>query len=241
MINMSMKKMVAIMVLSISAVSFAKTGMQGNTNMGRTGKQTMMQQQMVVLTPEQQKEFYKMNDSHMKQTKSYIIQMRETDLDMQKELLKDKPNIKKLNKLSNKKAAFEMKMEKEKLNYRIQMKEKFGVDSFQGNMNQNMMNNTNRSQYKRQMTPAQEQEFRNQNNLYRRQSAEYRLQMREINTEMHREMLQKNPDMKKLEMLTEKKIKLQSEMEKNMLRYRVEMNEKYQDHMIEYDENDEIK
>uniref|UniRef100_UPI003564AA67 hypothetical protein n=1 Tax=Ilyobacter sp. TaxID=3100343 RepID=UPI003564AA67 len=98
-----------------------------------------------------------------------------------------------------------------------------------------------RSQYKRQMTPAQEQEFRNQNNLYRRQSAEYRLQMREINTEMHREMLQKNPDMKKLEMLTEKKIKLQSEMEKNMLRYRVEMNEKYQDHMMEYDENDEIK
>ncbi|WP_320046289.1 hypothetical protein [uncultured Ilyobacter sp.] len=240
---MNMKKMVVIMVLSMSAVSFAKAGAQVNSNMRNTGQQIMKHQQIVVLTPEQQKEFYKMNQEAMKKFKSYMIQIRETDLDMQKELLKDKPNMKKLDKLINKKAAFKIKREKEMLNYRIHLREKFEIDDFHGAMRQNMMNNTGRKRIQSNMrlTPEQEQELRRDNTINRKENEEYRLQMREIKIKMQKEILSKNPDMKKIEMLTEKRIKIQSEMEKTMLRNRLELKEKFHDYIIDTDMEDEIK
>ncbi|WP_319370896.1 hypothetical protein [uncultured Ilyobacter sp.] len=239
---MNIKKIVVIMVLSISAVSFAKARLAGNSNIKNSGQKFIMQQ-MVVLTPEQQKEFYKMNDAAMRKSQNYMIQIRETDLNIQKELLKDKPNIKKLNKLSNKKAAFEIKREQELLKHRIRVKEKFGIDNFKGAMNQRMISNANRNrpQYNKRLTSEQEQELINQNTAYRKERQEYRLQIREISNDIQNEMFSKNPDMKKIELLTEKRIKLQSEMEKHMLRNRLKLRENFEYYMIEDDIDDEIK
>jgi Spy/CpxP family protein refolding chaperone len=242
MMEMNMKKMVAIMALSMSAVSFAKAGTPVNSNMKNTGHKIMRQEQIVVLTPEQQKEFYKMNEEHMKDSKLYMIQIRETELDMQKELLKDEPNMKKLDKLINKKAAFKIKREKEMLNYRIQLKEKFGIENFRGAMRQNMTNNTGRrrSPSNQRLSPEQQQELRRDNINNRKENEEYRLQVREIKLEMQKEMLLDNPDMKKIEMLTEKRIKIQSEMEKANLRNRLELKEKFYNYMTDTDMEDEM-
>ena len=233
---MNMKKMVAIMVLSMSAVSFAHSGSQTNSNVKNTGQQVMRHQQAVVLTPEQQKEFYEMNQEAMKISKSYMIQIRETELDMQKELLKDEPNMKKLDKLINKKAAFKIKREKAMLDYRIQLKEKFGIDNFHGAMRQNMTNNKDNKKRKpsnQKLTQEQQQEIRKNNIDNRKENLEYRLQIREIKLDMQKEMLSENPDMKKIEMLTEKRIKIQSEMEKTMLRNRLELKEKLYDYITD--------
>lgn len=236
MIEMNMKKMVAIMALSMSAVSFAKAGTPVNSNVKNTGQQVMRHQQAVILTPEQQKEFYEMNQEAMKISKSYMIQIRETELDMQKELLKDKPNMKKLDKLINKKAAFKIKREKTMLDYRIQLKEKFGIDNFHGAMRQNMKNNKGRKNPSNQkLTQEQQQEIRKNNIDNRKENLEYRLQIREIKLDMQKEMLSENPNMEKIEMLTEKRIKIQSEMEKTMLRNRLELKEKFYDYITESD------
>ncbi len=236
---MDMKKTIAIMMLSISAVSFAKGGGQGNSQTKSAGKQDamMMQQQqhMVTLNPEQQKEFYEMNKANIRKTQNYTLQIRETELQMEKELLKDKPNMRKLDKLTEKKAAFAEKREKAMLKHSIQMKEKFGMNYANGQQSRvGIQNNKrNRPQHMKKLNPEQEMEFKKKNALYMQNAQQHMIRVREINLQMHKEMLAEKPNMEKLNMLTEQRIKVQADMEKERLRHRIEMRDKFNDFMME--------
>lgn len=234
---MKMKKMLVIMTLVISATSFANM----NGQKANIGKQEIMQKEISNLTKEQQKEFYEMNRAARKKIQGYKIQIEETEIQIKKELLKDKPNTKKLDKLSEKKASFKAGLEKYMVQHRIQVKEKFGdilpgherrgENNLQERRNLKNRKNFNQSQEKPKGARKPQIEKREMT----QESKENRLNIRKINLEIRLEMMSDKPDISKIEKLIESKVEIETKIEKSRLRKRIERNEKSFELMKGYD------
>ena len=135
-----MKKIIAVLALVVSAGALAQGGTEhsmtrgGHNHNNRGG----MMQQMNDLTPEQQAEFNELHAKHRNKMQRSMLDIREINLKIQKEMLTDKPNQKNIDKLVDQKSKLQAQHQKDMLKFRLEMKEKFGIEMM-GGMNGNMM------------------------------------------------------------------------------------------------------
>jgi|GEM_PF-832534 len=131
-----MKKIVAILAVVVSAGAFAQTmdhtthgNMSNNGQVNYSGHQNHggMMQQMNNLTPEQQAEFNALHAKQMKEKQKLMLDIKEVDLKIQREMTADKPNQKNIDKLIDQRAGLKAQHQKEMLKFRLDMKEKFGI------------------------------------------------------------------------------------------------------------------
>jgi Spy/CpxP family protein refolding chaperone len=133
-----MKKLIAIGALLVSASVFAE-------NNPVSSKQTMMQhgnmntevgtiQLRDKITPEQKVQIGKIKLKYQKKNQREMLKIREIDIDIEKEMLAEKIDSKKIEKLIDKKASVSSKIQKNLIDYRIYIKEKFGVNIVSGMM-----------------------------------------------------------------------------------------------------------
>lgn len=120
-----MKKLILAGLLVVSAAGFAANGNYGHMqNHGRT----RMEAQMASLTEDQKTQLETMRETHRKDTQELVFNIKEVNLKMQRELLNDKPNRVTLNKLIDEKSKYRVALEKKKMDYRLNVKEKFGIE-----------------------------------------------------------------------------------------------------------------
>ncbi len=135
-----MKKIIAVLALVVSAGVLA----QGGTGNGKTRGGHMhnnrggMMMHYENLTPEQQAEFNELHAKHRNDMQRSMLDIREINLKIQKEMLADKPNQKNIDKLVDQKSKLQAQHQKDMLKFRLEMKEKFGIEMM-GGMNGNMM------------------------------------------------------------------------------------------------------
>jgi len=131
-----MKKILAvaaIVVLSAGALAQEHIG-YNNSRMSHGNGRGRMMQQFENLTPEQQTEFNKIHDEHMIRMRRSMLDIREINLKIEKEMIGDKPNEKNINKLIDEKARLQAEHQKSGLRFRLDMKEKFGIEMMGGMM-----------------------------------------------------------------------------------------------------------
>ncbi len=135
-----MKKIIAVLALVVSAGALAQGG-TGN-GMTRGGHMHNNRGGMMInyenLTPEQQAEFNELHAKHRNDMQRSMLDIREINLKIQKEMLADKPNQKNIDKLVDQKSKLQAQHQKDMLKFRLEMKEKFGMEMM-GGMNGNMM------------------------------------------------------------------------------------------------------
>ena len=148
-----MKKLIAIMAVVISAGAFANGHMNNsesnkknnnhNTH-NKGGCKGQMTKQLESLTAEQQEEFNALHKEHMDSMKLVSLNMKEINLQIEKEMLAENPNQTNLNKLIDKKSNLQAEMQKERLSFKLEMKEKYDLD-IRGNMghHKNRMSKSN--------------------------------------------------------------------------------------------------
>lgn len=152
-----MKKIIAVMAVVISAGAFANGHMNHSENNNKNnnhnthskgGCKGQMTQQLESLTAEQQEEFKILHEEHMDSMRLTKLNMKEIDLQIQKEMLAENPNQTNLNKLIDKKSNLNAEMQKERLNFKLEMKEKFDLD-IRGNMghHKNRMSKSNHNKH----------------------------------------------------------------------------------------------
>ncbi len=135
-----MKKIIAVLALVVSAGALA----QGGTGNGKTRGGHMHNNRGVMmmyyenLTPEQQAEFNELHAKHRNDMQRPMLDIKEINLKIQKEMLADKPNQKNIDKLVDQKSKLQAQHQKDMLKFRLEMKEKFGIEIMMG-MNGNMM------------------------------------------------------------------------------------------------------
>ncbi len=133
-----MKKIVAILAVVVSAGAFAQTmdhSAQGS--MGNSGQMNHggMMQQMNNLTSEQQAEFNALHAKQMKEKQKTMLDIKEVNLKIQREMTADAPSQKNIDKLIDQKSKLQAKNQKDMLKFRLEMKEKFGIEMMGGMMN----------------------------------------------------------------------------------------------------------
>ncbi len=120
-----MKKAVVTGMLVVSALTFSANGSGGPvTGQRRAG----IEAQLAGLTDAQREELSTMRETHRRKNQEMKLNMREADLKMERELLRDKPNRLAVNRLIDEKAKYRVAMEKNRMDYRLDAREKFGVD-----------------------------------------------------------------------------------------------------------------
>jgi Spy/CpxP family protein refolding chaperone len=132
-----MKKIVAILaVVVVSAGAFAQTmDHSSHGSMGNSGQMAHsshknhggMMQQMNNLTPEQQAEFNALHAEHMREKQKSMLDIKEINLKIQREMTADAPNQKNIDKLIDQRAKLKAQHQKDMLNFKLEMKEKFGI------------------------------------------------------------------------------------------------------------------
>jgi len=121
----AVKKLLAICMVVVSLNVVAANHMMGESRggpmMGESGH-------MHNLTPEQQKEFQEIMNTHMMENRKLMLEMRSIDLEIEKEMLKDKPNKKTIDNFIDKRSRLHSDMYKNMLKSRMEIKEKLGVN-----------------------------------------------------------------------------------------------------------------
>lgn len=139
-----MKKIIAILALTISAGAFAMNhsnhgNMNSNTHMNHSGHRMMTQ--IENLTPEQQAEYNDLHIQHRSDMQRIMLDIKEVNLKIQREMMAANPNQKNIDKLIDQKAGLQAQRQKDMLNFRIESKERFGIEM--GGRNCNMMGKSN--------------------------------------------------------------------------------------------------
>lgn len=136
-----MKKIIGILALTLSAAAFAQSDtvdqpLQNSNieNMPMQGNMGGMMQQMNNLTTEQQSEFNELHSKKIKENQKLMLDIQGLNLKIQREMSTDKPNQKKIDKLIDQKTKLQAQQQKDMMNFRIDMKEKFGIDMMGGMM-----------------------------------------------------------------------------------------------------------
>ncbi len=133
-----MKKIVAILAVVVSAGAFAQTmDHSAHGSMGNSGQMNHggMMQQINNLTPEQQAEFNALHAKQMKEKQKTMLDIKEVNLKIQREMTADAPNQKDIDKLIDQRSKLQAKNQKDMLKFRLEMKEKFGIEMMGGMMN----------------------------------------------------------------------------------------------------------
>ncbi len=120
-----MKKLLAVCMVVVSLNVVAENHMMGES---RGIPMTREAGYMHSLTPEQQNEFQEMMNAHMRENHKLMLEMRSIDLEIEREMLKDKPNKKNIDILIDKRSKLHSDMYKNMLRNRMEIKEKLGVD-----------------------------------------------------------------------------------------------------------------
>ncbi len=137
-----MKKLIGILALTTSALTFAQNGNINQTaQMNNTNTMPMqrqmggMMQQMNNLTPEQQAEYNELHGKHRSAMQKSMLEMKEINLKIQKEMLAEKPNQRNINRLVDQKSKLQAQKQKDILKFRLEVKEKFGIEMMGGMIN----------------------------------------------------------------------------------------------------------
>ncbi len=120
-----MKKAVVAGMLVASALTFAANGRGESVNGQRRAG---IEAQLAGFTDAQREELSTMKKSHRRKNQEMMLNMREADLKMERELLRDKPNRLAINKLIDEKAKYRVAMKKNRMDYRLDARKKFGID-----------------------------------------------------------------------------------------------------------------
>jgi len=124
-----MKKTVAVLAVVLSTGAFARGHMNSSSNTGmQHNNGQMMQNHLETLTEEQQIEFNELHGKHMRENQKIMLDVEEINLKTQREMLGEKPNQSNLNKLIDERSKIMAQKEKKNLEFRLQMKEKFGIE-----------------------------------------------------------------------------------------------------------------
>lgn len=124
-----MKKTVAVLAVVLSTGAFARGHMNNSSNTGmQHNRGQMMQNHLETLTEEQQTEFNELHGKHMRENQKVMLDVKEIDLKVQREMLGEKPDQNNLNKLIDERSKVMAEKEKKNLEFRLQMKEKFGIE-----------------------------------------------------------------------------------------------------------------
>jgi len=126
-----MKKIIAVLALVVSAGAFAQgySNFHGNNSSNRGhDHRGVMSQQIETLTQEEQKEFSELQSKHRSQMRAAMLDIKDVNLKIQREMLAETPNQKNINKLIDEKSKLQAEKQKDMLNYRLEMKEKFGLE-----------------------------------------------------------------------------------------------------------------
>lgn len=134
-----MKKIVAVLAVVVSTGAFAQTmDHSAHQNTGYSGQHKNhggMMQQMNNLTPEQQAEFNTLHAKQMKEKQKTMLDIKEVNLKIQREMTADAPNQKNIDRLIDQRSKLQAKNQKDMLKFRLEMKEKFGIEMMGGMMN----------------------------------------------------------------------------------------------------------
>lgn len=124
-----MKKLL-VLGMALSTMAFAKGNFNNNSNQkDQKGQGTPMREtQVSTLTEAQQKELATLRDAHQKAMAPVILNVKEKELAIQKELLADKINWTRVEALTKEKADIEAKLEVQRLKNQVEIKEKFGIN-----------------------------------------------------------------------------------------------------------------
>ena len=152
-----MKKIIAVLAVVASVGVYAQNQTMDHSahqNMGNTTHQEinhsahskrggMMMDQVNNLTPEQQEEFNELHSKHRVDMQRSMLNIKEINLEIQRELTAEKPNEDNINRLIDEKAKLQADNQKEMLKFKVGMKEKFGIEMMgkmmNGDKNCNMM------------------------------------------------------------------------------------------------------
>jgi len=132
-----MKKIITILAVVVSAGAFAQAidhSSHGNMNAGSKHSKGVMSQ-ITNLTPEHQEEYNELHSQHRAHMHKTMLNIKDIDLKIQKEMLAEKPNQKDINKLIDQKAKLQAEKQKHMLSFKIEAKEKFGIEMMGGMMN----------------------------------------------------------------------------------------------------------
>ena len=138
-----MKKIIAVLAVVVSAGAFAQTmdhsahqNHGSNTQADHSAHQNHggMMNQVNNLTPEQQTEYSDLHAEHRSEMQKSMLDIKEINLKIQKEMLAEKPNQKNINKLIDQKSKIQAENQKSMFNFRLEMKEEFGIEMM-GNKN----------------------------------------------------------------------------------------------------------
>lgn len=122
-----MKKLI-VMGLLLSTMAFAKEN--GNNNFQGPEQmkgEPMKEMQIDTLTEAQKNELKNLREIHKKSTELLVIELKEKDLAIAKELLADKTDWVKIEAIIKEKANVNAKLELQMLKNRVELKEKFGI------------------------------------------------------------------------------------------------------------------
>lgn len=125
-----MKKIIAILAVVVSAGAFAQTmdhSAHGNSDTVDMEHGRMMNQ-VVNLTPDQQAAYNDLHNKHRADMQKAMLDIKEINLQIEREMTAEKPNQKNINKLIDQKAAIQAEKGKSMLNFKIEAKEKFGIE-----------------------------------------------------------------------------------------------------------------
>lgn len=127
-----MKKLIAVLAVVVSAGAFAQDNSaqqmnQGSPEMNGNGMMSKMNQ-MNILTEAQQKEFNEMKTAQMLKNKKIMLDIKEVNIQIQKEQIAEKPNQRKIGQLIDKKSKLQAQNQKDSLKFNIDVKEKFGIE-----------------------------------------------------------------------------------------------------------------
>ncbi|WP_320046785.1 hypothetical protein [uncultured Ilyobacter sp.] len=140
-----MKKTIVILAIIISTTAFSKNHPVDHSIHKKSGK-SQMTKQVSDLNHRQQKEYKVIHERTMADMKKNKLAIKEIDIQIRKEKHNKRPNIKKINKLTNKKSRLQAKQEKKMLRFKLEVKDKFGIKIMGGMMSKG--ENCNRMTWK---------------------------------------------------------------------------------------------
>lgn len=121
-----MKKLIAIMALSISAISFANNIPKTNSlKYNRTHAKS--QQQKIALSKAQERDYKKLQVIHSKEQERFRSQIKNINREIAREKSAKKRNKKRIKNLEDRRLSIKAEMEQNQLKYKIEIRTKYNI------------------------------------------------------------------------------------------------------------------
>ncbi len=126
-----MKKLLIVAILVTSISAFGEDGSAATATKKNAPHKMDMSNSMQnseKLTPESQIKLEEIRLNYLKKVEEIKLDIKKVELDIDKEMLSEKVDTKKIGKLIDKKTDLQSKMNKNMVNYQIEVKEKLGIN-----------------------------------------------------------------------------------------------------------------